>query len=375
MATHLQRLQKKSMALDRILALAGLVGLAFVLYTASQPTEQSEPDARLPALAVDLSRTTISGLSSGAYMAGQFQMAHAGIVKGAAIIAGGPYGCAESAFAGVVPGPGTVFLNASRAVNGCMLNSLSMWGVPNPEALAQKAKEMAESGVIGPISDVTSDRIYLFSGSEDDVVRPEIVRAAVAFYERLGVPKEQILFNQDVAAGHGFVTETKGGKCAETASPFIVDCDYDQAGRLLTHLIVGIKKPADAPSGSFKVFDQTTFTKDLDDHGMAESGALYVPPACRTADAGCAVHVAFHGCRQNRAAVGDAFMKDTGYARWADTNKLVILFPEVTQGPINPKGCWDWWGYTGRDYLTKDGPQIKAVRAMLERLAQAPASI
>lgn len=363
------------MPLDRILALAGLIGLAFVLYTASQPPESSPQDVSLPALAVDLTRTTVSGISSGAYMAGQFQMAHSPIVTGAAIIAGGPYGCAESAFAGVLPGPGTVFLNASRAVNGCMLNSLSMWGVPDPAALAAKAKEMAESGVIGPISDVTSDRIYLFSGSEDDVVRPEIVKAAVTFYELLGVPKEQIRFNQDVAAGHGFVTETKGGACSDTASPFIVDCDYDQAGRLLTHLIAGINQPVETPTGSFEIFDQNPFTKDLEDHGMADSGAVYVPASCRAVNSGCAVHVAFHGCRQNRAAVGDAFIKDTGYARWADSNKLVILFPEVTQGPINPKGCWDWWGYTGRDYLTREGPQIKAVRAMLERLSQTAPSM
>ena len=35
----------------------------------------------------------------------------------------------------------------------------------------------------------------------------------------------------------------------------------------------------------------------------------------------------------------------------------------------NPLGCWDWWGYSGSDYLTRAGPQIKAVRAMIDRLA------
>lgn len=375
MATDIQRLQKKSMALDRILALAGLIGLAFVLYTASQSPDDPVEDNRLPALAADLSRTTVSGISSGAYMAGQFQMAHADIVTGAAIIAGGPYGCAESAFAGVVPGPGTVFLNASRAVNGCMLNSLSMWGVPNPAKLAERAKTMAEEGLIGPLSDVLTDRIYLFSGSEDDVVRPEIVRAAVEFYEKLGVPAGQVLFNQDVAAGHGFVTETKGGECAKSASPFIIDCDYDQAGRLLGQIVGGLNPPSSKAAGSFIIFDQQEFTAKLEDHGMADSGAVYVPSACQPADAKCAVHVAFHGCRQNRAAVGEAFVKDSGYARWADTNKLVVLFPEVTQGAINPKGCWDWWGYTGRDYLNKKAPQIRAVRSMLDRLSQASAGM
>ncbi|MEI9900750.1 MAG: hypothetical protein WDN31_12215 [Hyphomicrobium sp.] len=38
-------------------------------------------------------------------MAGQFELAHAKDVVGAAIIAGGPYGCSESLYADVIPGP------------------------------------------------------------------------------------------------------------------------------------------------------------------------------------------------------------------------------------------------------------------------------
>ncbi len=44
----------------------------------------------LPALGAKMDETTVSGISSGAYMAGQFQMAHANLVTGAAIIAGVP---------------------------------------------------------------------------------------------------------------------------------------------------------------------------------------------------------------------------------------------------------------------------------------------
>jgi hypothetical protein len=36
----------------------------------------------------------------------------------------------------------------------------------------------------------------------------------------------------------------------------------------------------------------------------------------------------------------------------------------------NPRGCWDWWGYTGQDYATRQGAQIRAVLAMVERLGQ-----
>ncbi|MEO1720674.1 MAG: hypothetical protein AAFR23_10680, partial [Pseudomonadota bacterium] len=37
----------------------------------------------LPPLAADISQTSVSGISSGAYMAGQFQLAHGDIVVGA----------------------------------------------------------------------------------------------------------------------------------------------------------------------------------------------------------------------------------------------------------------------------------------------------
>jgi poly(3-hydroxybutyrate) depolymerase len=66
--------------------------------------------------------------------------------------------------------------------------------------------------------------------------------------------------------------------------------------------------------------------------------------------------------------VGDAFIKESGFARWADTNRLIVLFPQVAASPINPQGCWDWWGYTGSQYLTRDAPQIAAVNRMLDSL-------
>ena len=36
--------------------------------------------------------------------------------------------------------------------------------------------------------------------------------------------------------------------------------------------------------------------------------------------------------------------------------------------PLNPQGCWDWWGYTGPDYATRKGPQVLTVARMLAAL-------
>jgi poly(3-hydroxybutyrate) depolymerase len=106
---------------------------------------------------------------------------------------------------------------------------------------------------------------------------------------------------------------------------------------------------------------------------MADTGYLYVPPGCRTAGANCRIHVAIHGCVQSVESVGDQFYTDTGYNHWADNNRLLILYPQInkTNIPYNPKGCWDWWGYTGVNYATRSSPQMKAITAMVKRLTQA----
>src|SRR5262245_36975670 len=192
-----------------------------------------QPAAELPALDAARNATSVSGISSGAYMAGQFEMALAKEVVGAGIIAGGPYGCSESLFADVIPGPGTALLNLTKAINGCMLNSLQAFGVPNPKLLAERAERLAEHGRIDPIADVKTDKLYLFTGKNDSTVVPAIVQAARTFYEDLGVSAGNILYVTDIPAGHAFVTEDRGPECDHTGKPYIVDCDYDQAGALL----------------------------------------------------------------------------------------------------------------------------------------------
>jgi len=351
--------------------LVGLLILVvlYFLYGGVPGQDQTPRVPALPALGAKIDESSVSGISSGAYMAGQFQMAHARVVKGAAIIAGGPYGCAQSAFADVMPGPGTAMMNVAKAINGCMLNSMALFGVPNPPLLAEKAQALARDGKIDPIADVVSDRVYLFSGKEDRTVMPAIVAAAADFYRKLGVPDANLMVVSNYNAGHAFVTEHAGSACNISGKPYVVDCDYDQAGALLQHIYGRLEPPAITPSGSYRTFDQRPFTAGVTNHGLSDVGEVYVPKACETTG-GCRVHIAFHGCAQNRALVGDAFVQKTGFARWADTNDLIVLFPQTAASPANPQACWDWWGYTGSDFMTKHAVQVSAVYRMLEQLGR-----
>lgn len=321
----------------------------------------------LPKLGADISQSSVSGLSSGAFMAGQLSVAHSDSIVGAGIVAGGPFGCAESAGARLMPfWPTAMPQNAIQATESCMKTTL---GEPDPEALVARAKELAEDEEIDPLSKLSSQKIYLYSGSRDDTVSRPVVKAARDFYELAGVPESNIDYVEG-NGGHAFITEDHGGACGLSKPPYVSDCNYDQANAILKWIYGTISPPANAAHGTFLVFDQSDFVSP--GQGLADEGVVYIPPSCKKAP-GCRIHVALHGCKQSRARVGGTFIEKTGYAQLADTNRLIILFPQIAASTVNPNGCWDWWGYTDLDYLTKEAPQISALWKMVERLAEPPA--
>ena len=344
-----------------------LAALAALVWLGAAPlaTEARAAD-QLPKLGADLAATSVSGLSSGAYMAGQIQVAHAKDIVGAGIVAGGPYACAESQASRIFPfWPTAVAQNGTQALYQCMKTSL---GKPGPEQLAARAKELAADGAIDPVADLAQDNVYLYSGHKDDTVELEVVKAARRFYEELGVgPGNMTLIEGD--GGHAFVTTHGGVACEVAGAPYLVNCGYDQAKAILAWIYGPLAEEAATPSGKFILFDQGEFSEPGD--GLADEGAVYVPEAC-AAQPGCRVHIALHGCEQSRETVGDTFVKDSGFAEIADTNRIVVLFPQIKPSTINPQGCWDWWGYTDLDYLGKDAPQIKAIWAMVEQLTKTP---
>jgi poly(3-hydroxybutyrate) depolymerase len=336
-----------------------LLGIAAA---ASAATEE------LPKLGVTLPATSVSGLSSGAYMAGQIEVAHSKDIVGAGIVAGGPFACAETASSQLFPyWPIVLWQNATQAANACMKDA---WGAPDADKLAKRAKELAEDGKIDELSGLADDKVYLFSGNEDQTVVRSVVEAAKRFYAAAGVPEGSIALIEK-EGGHAFLTEKEGTACGLSQEPYVSDCDYDQAKAILEWIYgVPLTEPSPSPTGKFIVFDQSTFNNGVP-NGLAAEGVVYVPEDCVT-HRGCRLHIALHGCEQAREKVGDAFIEKSGFARYADTNRLVVLFPQIAGSVVNPRGCWDWWGYSDIDYLGKDAPQIKAVWAMAERLAMQP---
>ncbi len=330
----------------------------------------SSKEQELPALGADLSAISVSGLSSGGYMAGQFQVAHSGNVIGAGILAAGPYGCAQSVAASTIPYfPSALAYNLAQAENGCMADRLAAFSILDPVRLTELASQLASSGEIDPLSNLNHSKIYLYWGADDNIIAKPVVEAARNFYLAAGVPAKNVQFVTKDPGGHAFLTQEQGSACSSNAPPCIDNCHYDQAEAVLTQIYGKLTPKAAAAPQNFVTFSQRSYGSS--DASLADEGVVYVPASCRTSSR-CRIHIVFHGCEQSRAQVGDAVIRETGYADWAETNRIIVLFPQAASSSLNPQTCWDWWGYTGLNYLTKEGAQIKAVYAMASRLGQAP---
>lgn len=50
-------------------------------------------------------------------------------------------------------------------------------------------------------------------------------------------------------------------------------------------------------------------------------------------------------CFENSQEIGDVFVKNAGYLEVAESNAIILLFPQVVRTPVsNPNACFDWWG-------------------------------
>ena len=69
-------------------------------------------------------------------------------------------------------------------------------------------------------------------------------------------------------------------------------------------------------------------------------------------------------------ARGDAFFANySGHSRWAETNGIVLLFPQTYPDPaVNPGGAWDWEGTYDEQFDQKGGVQTSAIMAMVARI-------
>ena len=303
----------------------------------------------LPQLNIDRTQTTVSGLSSGGYMAVQLHVAYsATFKKGAGVIAGGPYYCAEG--------------SVSNATGRCMA---SPSGIPT-STLVNTTNSWASQGLIDPVANLQTSKVYLFSGTLDSAVKTGVMDALKTYYNSF-VPAANVVYKKDLAAEHAMVTDDYGSACSVKVAPYINDCNFDLAGAVLQQLYgaLNARNNNTLPTGNFVEFNQSQF---ISNHGMATSGWVYIPQACQVGGgATCRLHVVLHGCKQNVNDVQQQYVRNTGYNRWGDSNNIVMLYPQTSLTATN--SCWDWWGYDSANYAKKSGPQMAAIKAMVDQVS------
>lgn len=309
-----------------------------------------DPDPAL-ALNIDKSRVTTSGISAGAYMAHQLHIAYSDLFSGAGIVSGGPYNCADNSL--------------TTAMSRCMGNT------DNPLPVADFAAEIranAEAGKLANPDNLADDRVWLFHGTNDTTISAQVHDATAALYAEF-IPSGQIQQVNDVPSEHIFPAKDHGNACNEMLPPFVGDCDYDAAGILLQHLYPGLTAPEDE-------VETTLLEVSLPgtaEANLMETAYLFIPPACTGGDTSCALHLVLHGCAMSAEVLGTDFITQTGYLPWAEANDIVLAFPQVEKSlmaPLNPHGCWDWWGYTGDDYATRSGKQMVVLVGWIDGLSK-----
>jgi poly(3-hydroxybutyrate) depolymerase len=303
---------------------------------------------------VDKRQVSVSGLSSGAFFAVQMHVAYSGTFMGAGVFAGGPFYCSQD--------------SEANAFTQCMFG-LGL----NVNTLVSLTQQFAGQGVIDPPAWLNSSRVFVYSGSSDTVVQPTVVRSLVQYYQNY-IPASNIKGQFNIASQHCLPTTNFGSACSMLGSPYINNCDYDGAGAALNQIYGKLSAPvSSAPQGNIITFDQTKYAPSgwsVGSMSFASQGYAYIPTGCQNG-ATCKLHVAHHGCSQTTADIGNDFYTYGGYNEWAESNNIIVVYPQAVKSeflPMNPSGCFDWWGYTDANYSFKNGAQMQTVYNMVQSL-------
>ena len=326
--------------------------------------------AQLGTYSVPANKIFVAGISSGGYMAVQMHVAFSHTFKGAAIYAGGPYYCALDSL--------------EVALTTCLDDA-----PPIPlSTLEDTTIGWSKQKLIDPLSDLKGQPVYMWSGLADTTVLQPVMNALQTFYQDFGANVFQ--YDNNFWAQHGWESPSGSLSCPEFAPPFVIQCTgadrnppdtsaglttvYDSEQVWLTRFF-GALKPKNTTgtlAGTIVSFDQNQFAPggSASAISMDSTGYAFVPQACAQGKS-CGLVLALHGCLQYYGLVGSAFVDDAGINEWADTNKIIVLYPQATATPItNGEGCWDWWGYQNDpDYALKSGPQMQALYAMVAKAA------
>ena len=205
-------------------------------------------------------RISISGVSSGAYLAIQAHVAYAEKIGSVAAIAAGPYHCAE----------GSVQTALARCMTGEGLDV---------EPLIANTRDFSSAGTIAPLDDLAGSRVWIYHSPADSVVSPTAGTALFEFYTAF-VDASAVVFVDEIESAHGWVTVDAGVACNELGGDFVNACDYDAAGAILAHAYGELDPRVGAVAANLVVLDVGDYFDS--DSNVSDSAYAYVPDACQS---------------------------------------------------------------------------------------------
>jgi poly(3-hydroxybutyrate) depolymerase len=311
----------------------------------------------LPALKINSQHVYVAGISSGAAVAIQMDVAYSKVFKGAAIYAGIPYDCAQDSL--------------ETALTTCEQDTPAI----DVSTLESATTTLAKSGGIDPTRNLKNQPIYLWSGMLDSIVAQGSMNNVDSYYKFFGA--NVFKYDNDFPAEHGWESPYGPNLCQQLGSPYVIVCDqnsdpYDSEQVFLSKWFGKLKpKNNGTLTGTLSTFNQDPYVPggSASAISMDTTGYLFTPAAC-TSKHSCGLILALHGCEQSANAVGTAYVDDAGLNQWADTNQIVVMYPQaIPSTPNNGEGCWDWWGYTNSSYAQKTGPQMQTLFNMVKQVA------
>lgn len=277
-------------------------------------------------LTLNLQAYSISGISSGAFMAAQMGVIYSSDITSVGLVAGGFFNCAgnqfqtalQSAFklgAGnkiffatefdlVAPAQGhlneTIKISPQnpiyQSVQICMKH-------PDEASINLDAlKEFEIKNLIAPLANIQNQKILLYQGQLDQVVNPKMLTKNVEFYKSQNVSDENIKIIDNPNGAHTFPTDDKKlNPCDAQGPPYVSSCDLNLAGEIL-------KQALGTPELARNTDDDITLlhivnqkTSDTTPESIGNYGYLGASPFCLENPSLCQIHVALHGCEMSDA--------------------------------------------------------------------------
>jgi hypothetical protein len=214
-----------------------------------------------------LGQVSVSGISAGADLAVQLQVAYADLIDGAGIFAGQAFHCAVQRFPrdNLTTGPNAHVPwcdgcppNTSLGYDHCKHHPENI----DTSLLLSYARRQGAAGTIAPLATLAKRRVFLYRGTRDHTYNKGAVQATASFFEAL-LPEGAVFFEHTVNSSH----------LVPTIDPYLCwwqewigpdNCTFDGAGHVLhwVHGEVALRGGRDnttAPDDLYK-----TYMRDFD---------------------------------------------------------------------------------------------------------------